>query len=166
MPIHWRLIHEKPSDVTVRAFRDLLKGAWQAVGEWWDKEIKPRHLDADAADRYGYQPRKDFTLKRKAAIAKHSPRVLYGGKRPLIWSGRTREAVLLTQIPRAFPTRMTIEMPTPKYVQMNPKKPSHPNLGEELTRLTPDELAQAELLWVVTFLILLQRYREQRVQTG
>ena len=61
----------------------------------------------------------------------------------MVFQGHTRAQVASPQIPRAFPTRVTIVMTTPDWVQMrpDPRKRRAPNLGEELTRVTAEEAA-------------------------
>jgi hypothetical protein len=163
--VRWQMTLDKPEDVTVRGWRDLLKAAWLAVGTWWDREIKRRHFEPYASSKYKHQFRTPLTRNRKRKLAARR-QVEEGGTRDLVWSGATRRAVMQAHIPRAFPTRMTIDMPTPSYIQMRPRKANRPNMGEELTTIAPDELNAAERLWIDTFERGLTAYRERTVITG
>lgn len=113
-----------------------------AVGVAWDRWFKMRHFAADARTRYNYAP-------RTAAHRRRKERRGIPGFLDLVYGGHTRAQVASPQIPRAFPTRVSIVMPTPAWVQMrpDPRKRRAPNLGEELTRVTPDEAAELEQVY-------------------
>jgi hypothetical protein len=122
----------RPAGVGQRTWRDIAKAGMFAVGVAWDKYFKMRHFDPGAASRYGYKPR---TAAHKRRKAKRGLPVWLD----LVFSGDTRRDVARLQIPRAFPTRVTITMPTARYVQMRPYKRDAPALGDELTRVAADE---------------------------
>lgn len=161
MAIRWKITTDKPADVTVRGWRQLLTECWAAVGRWWDEVVKPRLFDSHAAAERGWKPRSERYLKQKLRHAQKDPRIKEGGTRLMVFSGQTRTDVMRPQFGRAFPTRLTILIPTREYVQMRSKAPNKPNLGEELATLTAGEMAEAAHLWQEQFETRLRLYREK-----
>lgn len=141
--ISFQIITDKPDDISKRGWRTALIAGWFAVGEYHDRVVQPRKFDASAAERYHYQPRSPKYLARKKRIAQHSWRVKDGGEREIVYSGMTRTRVLARQYPKAFPTKVWVEIPTPSYIQMRPNKRGSrrnmPALGQELVSITADE---------------------------
>lgn len=136
-----------------RAQDRVTREAHRAVGEYWDAEYKMRHLGPGAAERYGYQERTERYLRRKEYGSRATWRIKGGRDDALIFSGQTLQAVRQRMIPRAFPTRVTIQMPTPTYITMRPKPGKNrtpPNLGEELTRVIPEEEQRLGEVWIAT----------------
>ena len=150
--------------VTIRAQRAIGKAAHLAVGQQWDREFKMRHFEPGARERYGYKARSAKYLARKERAAKATWRVKGTAEQDLVYSGQTLQDVKNTQRPRAFPTRVTIDMPTPSYVSMrpDPRFRDAPNLGEELTTVSPDELDALTQTLIVTTEGLLEQYWESR----
>jgi len=166
MPIRWKMTNDKPESVTVRGWREMLKGAWQAVGQWWDRTVKPRLFDADAADKRGWKPRTERYRRAKIRRAAKDSRIKEGGQRDLILTGQTRTDVMRQQVPKAFPTRVTVQIPTREYVQMRPKAPGRPNLGEELATVTAEEQAEGAQIWQAEFERRWNAYEKRTVRTG
>ena len=133
----------RPSGVGQRSWREISKTGMFAVGLAWDQHFKMRHFEPGAASRYGYKPRSKAYLRRKAK--RGVPQFL-----DMVFSGTTRRDVARLQIPRPFPTRVTITMPTQPYIKMRPGKRDAPNLGEELTRVATDEIEALEKVFVDT----------------
>jgi hypothetical protein len=150
----------KPDDVSVRAWHEALRAGWWAVGMYHDQVIQPRKFQADAAGRYGFQPRSErYVASKRRAMAK-TWRVK--SDLDLIHSGVTRTAVLQQQYPRAFPTRVTLSIPVREYVQMRPNKTGRPNLGEEIMRVNADDERQMLALFKLTVAARLQQWRGGR----
>ena len=162
MPLSFSIYIDKPTDISKRGWREALRAGWRAVGEVYEEEVKPRKFDPDASERYGYKPRSEKYLRKKRKRAKYSWRVKNGGERLLVYSGVTRTAVMRTHRPRAFPTRVTIDIAAPSYIQMRPRNANRPNMGEELTSMTADEIQQAERVFEATVERALARLREKR----
>ena len=157
-------IDEVFADVSVRARRDIGRAAHQAVGEQWDREFKLRHFEPGAAQRYGYKARSAKYLARKERAHNATWRVKGGADQDMVYTGQTLQTVKNRQRPRAFPTRVTIDMPTPSYVSMrpDPRFRNAPNLGEELTAVSPDEVAALTTTLIVTTEALLEQYWASR----
>ncbi len=133
-----------------RAQDRVSREAHLAVGVYWDREYKMRHLGPGAAERYGYKERTDKYLRKKEYGSRATWKIKGGRNDSMIFSGQTLQAVKQRQVPRAFPSRVTILMPAPSYIQMRPKpgKRDAPNLGEELTRTIPEEQDRLLEVWV------------------
>jgi hypothetical protein len=160
--IRFGWVGEKPEGVSIRAWREALKAGWFAVGEYYDQVVQPRKFEPGAADRYGYQPRKERYLKSKRRRAERSWRVKDGGLLNNVYSGITRTAVKRRQIPRPFYNRVVVETPTPRYVAMRPYKSGRPNIGAELSSLAADERREMERIFQETVEQRLSQYKGGR----
>jgi hypothetical protein len=151
--------HERPAGVGIRTWRDIAKAGMLAVGLHWDAEYKMRHFASDARNRYGYAPRTKAYRRRKERNG-------VPGFLDMVLTGNTRRDVARLQVPRPFPTRVSIQMATQPYIQMrpDPRKRKAPNLGEELTRTIPEEIVQLERVFVASTEPLVKDHLE--AQTG
>lgn len=170
--LFFQVTYRRPHDVAKRVWPVMSRNAMGAVGTLWEREFKPRHFASDAGERYAYKPRSPAYLKKKERLAKLSGparatrRVSADVGRLLVYTGATRRAVLQRHLVRAFPTRVSVQIPTPKYVQMRPYKAGRPNLGEELTRVTSDEAREMEKVYAGTLRSQIREYRtEKRIRT-
>jgi hypothetical protein len=127
-----------------------------AVAEAWDKVFKMKHFEEAAAARYHYAPRTAKYTARKLRQKNET--------RPLVYSRETYNAARQKAFGRAFPTRVTMQLPTPSYIQMvpRPKKEGgqHPPMGDEITRTTPEEVEALETVYRNTVEALIQSYME------
>jgi hypothetical protein len=134
MRLFLEITDTQPPDVSKRRFKEFSRAGMNAIGLLWDRLFKMRHFDADAASKYGYQPRgKKYQAGKVRRVRGRSFKVSPDAERPLILTGAFRKAVKMRQIPRSFPTRVTLALPTPHYVAMRPRRPGIPNLGLEMT---------------------------------
>lgn len=167
MSIRFALTLEKPLDITVRGWREILKTAWRAVGDYWEEHFKMRHFGPDAPGRYGYKYRSVNYLRKKWRYGALFPWSIHdSGQTLLVYHGKLRAAVRPRHAPRAFPSRVTVEIPGPRYLQMTPRQSGRPNLGEELTRITDEEKAELEAVWLAAFNAAERDYRDPVVLTG
>lgn len=165
MPIWFTITDDRPPDVTIRAFRNMRRAANLAVGLQWDREFKPRHFDSDAATRYRYAERSANYLARiRRMLTSAIPKISRAAERPLIYSGLTRRQVLLRQIPRAFPTRVVVNLATPAYVRIRPRA-GLPPLADEITRVNADERRELAATMHRTFETELAAFRATRTKT-
>lgn len=133
---------QNPALLSKRALREAMKRSFAAAGEYWMEHYRPKHFSSQQT-RYRYKPRKQRYLDRKQRDAKRpGTKIEDGGTRLLVYSGLTRRSMLTYHPVRAYPTRLSIRMPGPRYVGMRPYKSGRPNLGEEITQVTPDEKRQ------------------------
>ena len=158
MPFYMTTRDDLKKTMSDRAWREANKVAYYHVGMMFEQEIKPTKFSASAAATYDYQPRKPKYLARKRggyvrSLAGGKYPIPEGGTRDLVYSGRLRAAVLKPHFPRVFPTRVTIRYNTPRspqghdYANMRPFKSGHPNIGEELTRVTPEQFRRMESIY-------------------
>ncbi len=127
-----------------REIKRLMKEVHQEIGEYWFDRMVKDHFREGAAQRYGYKPRTNKYLKRKARDVQKGKALTTAD---LIYSGLLRSRVTQRQWMdvHAYSTRVSVVMHGPKYVSMRPKKSNHPNLGEEITATTEDQ--RKELAW-------------------
>lgn len=145
-------------DATIpdRRLYDASKMGMLAVAEAWDDKCKMKHFEEAAAARYHYAPRSVKYMARKLRTKNET--------RPLVYSRETLNAAKQKAFGRAFPTRVTMQLPTPSYIQMvpRPKKDGgqHPPMGDEITRTTPEEVESLEGIYRDTVETLIQAYME------
>jgi hypothetical protein len=130
VPITIQTIQTRPVGFTIRLWRSTLKESMTELGLYWWRTYAPMHFKQDAAGRYGYKPRSEKYLRSGWKR----------GKPPLFLTGETfKRVVQTTPMIRAYPTRATLDFRTPRYVNMRPMAPNKPNLGKEITTVTPGE---------------------------
>ena len=151
--------HERPSGVGIRSWREMAKAGMFAVGMAWQRWFKMLHFAPDARSRYGYKPRSAKYRRRKEKRG-------VPGFLDMILSGDTRRDVGRLHVPRAVPTRVSLVMPTAPYVQMRPRYRDAPNLGEELTRVVPDEVEVLEKVFAEVTEPLVAAHLEQTTAGG
>jgi hypothetical protein len=144
--IGYEIAQSRLDALTVRGRRAVFTAANRAMAELWQRKFKHLHFGIAARHRYGYQPRRPGTLKRKRQLAERGV-VQDGGRVDLVHSGVMRQQVLRYHPIRATPKFSSILLHGPVYFQIR-YKPGRPNLADEVTRIIPSEgtaLAQAAL---------------------
>lgn len=120
--------------LSARARKRVMKGVFHAIGVKWTEEMLPQHFKVAAAARYGYAKRTEKYLARK-----------YREKRsatPLVYSGLLKHSLLdFKQRVMSFPTRVTVRLVGPSYLNIN-YKPGRPNIAKEILAVTSDERQQ------------------------
>lgn len=163
MRLYFEVTDEKPPDVSKRKWNEFSRDGMNECGLLYDRKFKMRHFEPGAAARYGYQSRKPkYQEKKNRAVDRGSRHHSPDAKNPLIFSGALRAAVRQNHLPRAFPTRFTVSMPTPIYAAMTPRRSGVPNLGSELTRVAADEQLEFEKVYHDTVETEYNQYREVR----
>lgn len=159
------IVDERPPDVTIRRWREFTRDAMAEVGALYENDYKMRHFEDGARTRYGYQSRTEGHIRRKARlVAQRSFKVSPDANLDLIFTGALRKAIKVRHLIRAFPSRVTVNMPSPSYAQMKPKQPSMPNLGDEVTRVASDEQLEMERAHRDSLEHDLNTYREAKVK--
>lgn len=119
-----------------REFNDWIREAMAAAAREWLTRYMKLHFEPKAEVRYQYAARTRGTLRRKGEMARARGEQV----RPLVWSGKMREAVLgrslssFNIIATATSTKHKVRIKIPIPHPLNPK-----NAGE-LVRLTNEEL--------------------------
>ncbi len=124
-----------------RAMERIGKAVHTILMEYWHKHILERHFKRGAGQKYGYKPRSESYIKRRAR--RWGMPVEQNREYDLAFSGAMRRDLKSFATPRAFPTRFSLTMKGPKHVGMRPMGGSNmPNLGEEATRVIEDEMRE------------------------
>lgn len=131
-------IIEAPPILSQRELHEAMRESHRAVGQNWQRTMLPHHFQAARQDKYNYRTRNPVYLLIKRRAARRG-KVRKRGQALLSYSGLMEHLLTRPQRVRAFPTRATLMMHGPRYVGMRPMKGNRPNLGEEATRVTPDE---------------------------
>jgi hypothetical protein len=154
--LRMKITEDKPADVTVRAWRSILRGCHEAQGRYWQREILPRHFAPYARFKYGYQQRTQRYLAYKLKTGR--------GMVDLVYSGGMQEYLTSTGIVRGFPSRATITMTGPRYVTPNPvgRRPNAPNLAKEVLSVAADERTELAQVLEQDFTRRLAQWRETR----
>lgn len=117
--------------LSARAVKRVTRGCFDAIGREWQKKFLPRHFSTEAMARYGYRERSKKYMRRKMLGKK--------GRTPLVYSGMLKRALTgFTQRQTAYPSRVTIHLVGPSYLNIN-YKPGRPNLGREIMAVSADE---------------------------
>lgn len=124
-----KLVENRPLDVVRDAWRTITRAAYRAIGLYWVLNMLPRHFEPGAANRYGYEMRSQAYLLRKHGTNVGNLRSL-GLKRseiythlrrldndePLQLTGYMKRAVQSQYVVRGFPTRATVILHGPAYM--------------------------------------------------
>jgi len=144
LPYYVKIEFDPDIAISKRARNEMLRAAHGAQALEWHRKFVKLHFDQPARYRYGYARRKYQRRKEVAAKQKaRRVRVKMGGRRDLVYSGLTRHKMLRPPYVRAYPTRAHLTYATPSYVNTN-YRPGRPQLGKELTAVTPGEIRHLE----------------------
>jgi hypothetical protein len=145
MRIYFKITDDRPPGVSIRRWRTISRDGMAQAGFLYEGTYKHRHFEEGAAARYGYQPRTAaHRMKKARMVAPKSFKISPDANRDLIMSGLLRKAIKMRHAVRAFPTRVTVNMPSPNYAQMKPRRPNMPNLGAEIAATSTDEQLEME----------------------
>lgn len=125
-----------------RRVPDIMKYAFTATAAHWHDKMLPGHFEPKAKRKYRYQPRRRKYQHRKKAFAQRDKKIRKGGGAPIVYSGLTESLAESRGVIRAFPTRVRLRMPSPRWVTPRPKDPAKPNLHNEILRVMPGENAR------------------------
>lgn len=143
---------KKPAHIPVRKFREIMKRNTARIAKAWHQHMMPSHFRQPSAGggKYGYAPRTAKYVAQKQRAAKRegkadrkfrhgSKAVIEGGRNAIVSSGQTRRMAMLPPEIKGFPTKARLKMRIPSYASMKPRAGKGPNLGKEITRVTPAE---------------------------
>ncbi len=150
-----KLVENRPLDVVRDAWRTITRAAYRAVGLYWVQHFLPRHFMPGAASKYHYEYRSQAYLMRKHGRPSGASRKDMASnlrqlddQTPLVLTGRMKQDVLSQNVVRGFPTRATVYLYGPAY--MNAKLGAgfasrkdfsrrQPDKAKEMTTVTSDE---------------------------
>lgn len=128
---------ERPPDIGARKWSDFAKEGMRAAAELWQDKYVGLHFQPFARAKYGYQPRKVETIRRKKGAAAKG-KAIKGGVVSLVWTGLLERQMLRRGILRIYPTRFVLRKPAGSYVTNRPRG-GRPNLVREITTVIPSE---------------------------
>lgn len=162
--LNFILIEDKPIDVAARVWRrDILKPAHEEVGDYWHKNILPKHFKPGAAQKYNHQARTEGYLKKKARLARSGfAKRVSGQLQDNVFTGRMRASLKRSSITRGYPSRVSVSMFGPRYTTMRVWKSNQPDKAAEITRVTQDEERELAQVMVSHVQKNLGKYRAGR----
>ncbi len=125
-----------------RTFNRIKKDAWEAVGKYWHKHLRPKHFTRAGAREYNYAP-------RKGQSGNPHPKgfwASYTGQKhrkkhhrlPLVYSGELRS---MARQARISATSKGVRVALSRAQKANLRHPkSKINMADELTRVSPAEI--------------------------
>lgn len=153
------LMETRPLDVARDSWREMQRAGMRAVGEYWFKEMLPRHFTPQAKHIYQHKPRSTKYIDRKRKLAQRGQAIL-GGMVDNVLTGAVMNSVKNRAVIRGFPTRCTVYMHGPNYLRINFKaKSNQPNKKQEILTTTPKE---AEVLKKVLMRVMREQLAKHR----
>lgn len=163
IPIKITLIEDPPFEGSLRALNEIKRSAYLAMGRYWFAEMLPKHFTRSAREVYGYQERGKTYQKRKERRGQSGRgQVKYGGMVDNVYTGASERDIRGSAVIRAFPSRFSITMPSPKYFAMRPYKSGQPNKGEEIAKVTNEEIRTLAEVGTKELEAGLNAYREHK----
>lgn len=135
--IRARITYDPAPKRLSRVFSNITKEANRAGALFWFGHLLPKHFQPAAESAYGYRPRKEKTLKRKKR-AKQPLHALVGTGQTEALARASRGGI------RAYPTRVSFTLYTPRYILQRPRRTTHPDMAREIFTVRQDELRQIE----------------------
>lgn len=123
---------------TAKELRQARKHAMRDVAGVWHRRTLPKHFEASAVNRYGYQKRSEKYAIRKARQKHHG--------RPLVWSGDLYRQVRREATVSSTSKGAVVKMRGPRYLYAYHKDADQPHKAEEMTATTVGELRTMERL--------------------
>jgi hypothetical protein len=168
IPMIITTVERNPADLSARAHAECARGAWQAVGEYWQREILPPRFRPGAS--YPHKHRSPAWLKRKRAMAERGALIggrpiLFGGNVTNVLTGNMAELVTRPGVVTGFPTRGSVRKVGPRYVTMRPFQSNQPDKWAELTFVNQGDRAALGQVWMATYARLRDARNETRTST-
>lgn len=139
VPVVIKTTHEQYPELARREIGEVTRASNRAMAETWVDHMLPTHFGPNARFIYNFAPRTKRYLIRKRKLAAQG-KVLDGGTTDLVFSGTMRRMLLnIEPLIRAFPTRATVTMFGPSYLQERPRDPRRPNMAREIKQVTPSQ---------------------------
>ncbi len=129
---------KQPVEALLAAHPEALRAAYEAGGDHWARYILPEHFRPQAARRYGHQPRKRRTIRRKLAAARVGAAIL-GGRVDNVFSGLMMRAVLANQRITSTRSSAEVRITGPRYLYQHDKRRNQPQKARELTTVLASE---------------------------
>lgn len=141
-----KIVGKKPLDIPRDAWRVITRKAHEEVGRYWVEHYLEGHFAEGAGRKYNYdfrsreyRDRKDRAFANRRPFQKGAAPVIAGSGRPNVLTGRMMQDVLSQNTVRGFPSRATVTLYGPKYLNTRFYKKRQPDKGAEITRVTKEE---------------------------
>lgn len=141
-----KIVGKKPLDIPRDAWRVITRKAHEDVGRYWVEHMLEGHFAEGAGQKYGYKfrtkayrDRKDRNFAQRRPMQKGAAPVIAGSGRPNVLTGRMMQDVLAQNTVRGFPSRATVTLYGPQYLNTRFHKKVQPDKGAEITKVTPQE---------------------------
>ncbi len=129
------------------AFNRVLKEAMEDAGEFWHREILPKHFTTAGAKEYNYKVRQRIRRrKRQDGSTYDSPGYEQykmrkkGHRKPLVWSGDLRRAALSEAAISGTSKGFTVKLTVPNHVIYRGRSGRGPDMRRELTTVSGKDL--------------------------
>ena len=127
----------KPAYMSTRAFKEATRKGFKVIGEHWHEHMLPSHFEPGANRKYNYRKRSADWIRGKTRGQARERNVFGSAHVPNVWTGRMRDALTRFSRIRAFPTRSTLVMTGPPYINMRFQAGSNqPDKAKEVTTVT------------------------------
>jgi hypothetical protein len=141
-----KLVEKRPLDISRDAWREITRGAHEDVGKYWVANMLEGHFNEGAGQKYrykfrskAYNERKDRNFAARRPMQKGAAPVIAGSGRPNVLTGRMMQDVLSQNTVRGFPSRATVTLYGPQYLNTRFYKKVQPDKGKEITTVTSEE---------------------------
>lgn len=124
--------------------RRFLKPMYHFLGEYWHRELLPKHFTNQGAKEYGYAPRKGEKGNKggKGFRKSYTGRKLkrFGHTRPLVFTGELQRMSRFRNI-KATSKGVKVTLPQARKANLRHPK-SNVNMADELTRFSDRDIAK------------------------
>jgi hypothetical protein len=141
-----KLVEKRPLDISRDAWRVITRKAHEDVGRYWVAHMLEGHFAEGAGQKYRYkfrtkeyQDRKNYNFAAHRPMQKGAAPVIAGSGRPNVLTGRMMQDVLSQNTVRGFPSRATVTLFGPDYLNTRFYKKAQPDKGKEITTVTAEE---------------------------
>lgn len=155
--ISFKVADLRPEGMKLSKFNEVMRNAWQRVGEYWHQNYLGLHFGPGAKQRYGYIDRSgegsrmtystkakngsvELSEQRKYTQRKHDR---FGHSDPLEFTGRSRRATRQLDV-RATRNGARVVLHAPAFNFKNLHSPI--NMADEVRAILPEEFRQLEII--------------------
>jgi hypothetical protein len=168
--IRVKMTEQRPIGVVRDAWRAITRRAYREVGLYWVDTYLAGHFKPGATEKYRYKIRSKAYRERKERLARlgrpfarGGRPVIAGAQQPNVLTGHMREQLMQNIIVRGFPTRATVVMLGPQYLNTRYYKKAQPDKPKEITTVTREEAKDLARVLEKEIVKGINSYRRQKV---
>jgi hypothetical protein len=165
-----KLVENRPLDIARDNWREITRGAYAAVGQYWVDNYLMGHFEPGAGVKYrykfrtrAYNRRKDLKRSQGKPMQRGNAPVIAGSDTPNVLTGYMKREMTRSVVVRGFPTRATVYMYGPQYLSMRYRFKNQPNKPAEITTVRGDEREKLAQVLRAEVLKRINAYRGQKV---